>query len=215
MFSMWRHWPHGEDLHLTPAPKGGRGGGRGGRSRGIAFLAPVAARGGLQGTVLHDGLPCKVLFDTGASHSFISWHFCMSRGIMISEVNRLLSVGTPTGVSVDLHEVVKDYEVMFLSRVFRIDLFVLGFQGFDVILGMDWMKENSIKLDMKTFKFKSARQSRTVQVIRVKFHQFLPHSTENQEEKVCSKPFPSFPVNWMKQSHLVMERRLKDLRKLF
>ena len=71
----------------------------------------------------------------------------MSRGIQISSVAHLLSVGTPTGVSVDLHEVVKGYEVRFLGRVFCIDLFVLGFQGFDVILGMDWLEANAVTLD--------------------------------------------------------------------
>ena len=71
----------------------------------------------------------------------------MSRGIEISSVAHLLSVGTPMGVSVDLTEVVRGYEIKFLGRVFHLDLYVLGFQGFVVILGMDWLKENSIKLD--------------------------------------------------------------------
>ena len=51
------------------------------------------------------------------------------------------------GASVDLHEVIKGYEVRFLGRVFRMDLYVLGFQGFDVILGMDWLEANSVTLD--------------------------------------------------------------------
>ncbi|MEX5618459.1 hypothetical protein ABFV55_27675, partial [Pseudomonas syringae] len=51
------------------------------------------------------------------------------------------------GVSVDLHEMVRGLEVRFLGRVFRVDLYVLGFQGFDVILGMDWLTKNSVKLD--------------------------------------------------------------------
>ena len=95
----------------APAPGRGRGGGRGGRCRGRAFLAPVAAREGLQGTVIYAGLPCKVLFDTGASHSFIFRYFCMSRGIETTRVAHLLSVGTPMGVSVDLTEVVRKYEI--------------------------------------------------------------------------------------------------------
>ena len=35
----------------------------------------------------------------------------------------------------------------FLGKVFRLDLFVLGFQGFDVILGMNWLEENQVRLD--------------------------------------------------------------------
>ena len=76
------------------------------------------ARGGLQGTFLHDGLPCRVLFDSGASHSFISRQFCMSRGLVISAVSQQISVGTPTGVTVDLPEMVRRYEIRFMGRVF-------------------------------------------------------------------------------------------------
>ena len=71
----------------------------------------------------------------------------MSRSIQISSVAHLLSVGTPMGVSVDLTEVVREYEIKFMGRVFRLDLYVLGFQGFDVILGMDWMEGNMVRLD--------------------------------------------------------------------
>ena len=92
-------------------------------------------------------MPCKVLFDSGASHSFISRSYCMSRGIVISAVSHWLSVGTPTGVSVDLHEMVRGHQIRFLNRVYVLDLYVLGFSGFDVILGMDWLTKNLVMLD--------------------------------------------------------------------
>ena len=66
---------------------------------------------------------------------------------MVSAVGHHVSVGTPTGVSVDLPEMVKSYEIRFLGRVFLIDMFVLGFEGFDVILGMDWLRKNFVSLD--------------------------------------------------------------------
>ena len=42
----------------------------------------------------------------------------MLREIPIMPVSHVLSVGTPTGVSVDLHEMVRGYSVRFLGRVF-------------------------------------------------------------------------------------------------
>ena len=110
-------------------------------------MAPAAAQGGLQGTFTHDGLPCKALFDTGASHSFISRAYCMTRGIPIVASGHWLSVGTPTGVRVDLHEMVRGYRVRFMDRVYELDIYVLGFSGFDVILGMDWLTKNLVTLD--------------------------------------------------------------------
>ena len=125
--------------------RGGRGDGRGGRGR--AFMAPAAAQGRLQGTLFYADKPCRVLFDSGASHSFISRSYCMSRGFEIGRVGRCLSIGTPTGVTVDLHEVVRKHEFRFLDRVFVLDLYVLDFGGFDMILGMDWLEKNSAVID--------------------------------------------------------------------
>ena len=71
----------------------------------------------------------------------------MRRSIAIVRSGRMLSVGTPMGVSVDLSEMVRGYRVRFLNRVFVLDLYVLGFEGFDVILGMDWLSENVVTLD--------------------------------------------------------------------
>jgi len=42
---------------------------------------------------------------------------------------------------------VRGYRVKFLDRVYVLDLYVLGFSGFDVILGMDWLTKNLIMLD--------------------------------------------------------------------
>ena len=34
-----------------------------------------------------------------------------------------------------------------MGRVFVVDMFVLGFEGFDVILGMDWLVRHYVSLD--------------------------------------------------------------------
>ena len=67
--------------------------------------------------------------------------------MVVSAVSEQISVGTPTGVSVDLPEMVRRYEIRFMGRRFVVDLFVLGFQGFDVILGMDWLERHYVSLD--------------------------------------------------------------------
>ena len=92
-------------------------------------MAPAAAHGRLQGTLFYAGRPCKVLFDTGASHSFISRGYCLSGGLEIVQVSHSLSVGTPTGVTVVLHEMVRQHEVRFMGRVYVLDLYVLDFEG--------------------------------------------------------------------------------------
>ena len=71
----------------------------------------------------------------------------MSRGLVISAVSQQISVGTPTEVSVDLPEMVRRYEIRFMGRKFVVDMFVLRFEGFDVILGMDWLVRHYVSLD--------------------------------------------------------------------
>ena len=34
-----------------------------------------------------------------------------------------------------------------MGRKFVVDMFVLGFEGFDVILGMDWLERHYVSLD--------------------------------------------------------------------
>ena len=66
----------------------------------------------------------------------------MRKSLEIVAVGHQISVGTPTGVSVGLPEMVKQYEVRFMGQRFLVDMFVLGFEGFDVILGMDWLERH-------------------------------------------------------------------------
>ena len=71
----------------------------------------------------------------------------MSRSIAISLLDHAVRVDTPTGSSVDLHEYVRDFEFRFVGKLFVLNLLVLGFEGFDVILGMDWLSEHLVLLD--------------------------------------------------------------------
>ena len=61
-------------------------------------MAP-AAQGGLQGTVLSGSVACKVLFDTGASYSFVARQYCMSKALPILSLKRSMHVDTPSGGS--------------------------------------------------------------------------------------------------------------------
>ena len=101
-----------------PAVGGFRGGRGGGRGRGRAFMAHAAARGGLQGTMIDSGVPCRVLFDSGPSHSFISRQYCMRRKLLISMLRTVMCVDTPMGSSVDLNEhVIKHPAATFFIKV--------------------------------------------------------------------------------------------------
>ena len=61
----------------------------------------------------------------------------MRRNVDISLLDHAVSVDTPTGSSIELYEYVRDFEFRFVGKLFVLSLLVLGFEGFDVILGMN------------------------------------------------------------------------------
>ena len=54
---------------------------------------------------------------------------------------------THIGGSITLYKKCKDFEINFMGRTFLVDLIVLGFEGFSIILGMDWLTKNHVTLD--------------------------------------------------------------------
>ena len=82
-----------------------------------------------------------VLFDTGASHSFISMLFASMLGLEYEPLESTLSMGVPLG---------RDCEFSFWCGSVRIDiegrqllanLVIMPMDQFDVILGMDWLSK--------------------------------------------------------------------------
>jgi hypothetical protein len=83
--------------------------------------------------------PISILFDSGASHDFIT--STCSKKAMLSMVatEAPYVISTPKGW-VDANQIVHKAPLKLVRRVFSIDLIILKGQGLDVILGMSWMK---------------------------------------------------------------------------
>jgi hypothetical protein len=102
------------------------------------------------GKFLVDQYSAVVLFDSGASHSFISplfaskfphkSHTVESGGYCI----RAASGNIPT------NQVVSDVEFEIEGRKYLITLVVFPRLGIDVILGMNWMSQNGVLIDTST-----------------------------------------------------------------
>jgi hypothetical protein len=88
--------------------------------------------------------PTVVLFDSGASHSFITTSFAEKHGIPTSSLEIPLVTRTPVA---DLlcHLKCSQLKILLSGVVFLADLAVLPPHGIDVIIGMDWLtKHNGI-----------------------------------------------------------------------
>ena len=80
----------------------------------------------------------RVLFDTGASHSFISRQYVLREGIPVKPLLVPVCIGTPLRGSVTLYEHYKDFVIDLGDKSFLVDLIILGFEGFSIILVIDW-----------------------------------------------------------------------------
>lgn len=50
------------------------------------------------------------------------------------------------GKEVALHEIVRGLELSFLGTTFKLDPFVIDFEGFQLNIGMDWLGRYGVSL---------------------------------------------------------------------
>ncbi|XP_057779913.1 uncharacterized protein LOC130998515 [Salvia miltiorrhiza] len=83
-----------------------------------------------------------VLFDSGASHSFIAKRFYEKADVKCVEETQPLRVSIPSGKAVEIDRLAKGVQVEIEKIILEAELFILEMTDFDVILGMDWLSQN-------------------------------------------------------------------------
>ena len=96
----------------------------------------------MAGTLSVFNYHARVLFDTGASHSFISNMVVESLGLTVTPLAKPLCVTSPLGVSVKLDRRYVACPVVISDREFSTDLIVIPNHTYDMILGVDWLCSN-------------------------------------------------------------------------
>ena len=79
----------------------------------------------------------RVLFDSGASHSFIAASCLKELGLEVETLERSLHVSSPLGTKVSVDLICRDCELEISGILLILDLRVMNMSEFDVILGMD------------------------------------------------------------------------------
>jgi hypothetical protein len=88
-----------------------------------------------------------ILFNSGASHDFISSTCAKKAMLSIVTAEALYVISTPGG-QVDVDQIVRRAPLQLVGRVFSTALIILKGQGLDVILGMSQMKRHRAVLDI-------------------------------------------------------------------
>ena len=117
--------------------------------------SPTAAEKGknvvIQGMLSVYDVPVRVLFDTGASSSFISSDLVDRLGLEPEIVDRPLVVTNPIGGSTSLCMICRNVVLSSHGCMFVCDCFVLGFTVFGIILGVDWLQRYGVVVDCEGF----------------------------------------------------------------
>jgi hypothetical protein len=101
----------------------------------------------LAGTFSLKGYPVVILFDSGATHNFISKAYTQKCQLMIEHISTPYLIHMPGG-NITTKQLVMTTPLKLADRLFKTNLISLEGQGIDVILGMGWMKGHKAVLDI-------------------------------------------------------------------
>jgi hypothetical protein len=101
----------------------------------------------LTGTFSIHGHPIKILFDSGATHSLMSECLVRKLGLQSCHTKESFIVSTAGG-RIPSNTITKAVPLQLGSKTFLTNLIHLGLGGLDVILGMNWMEQHKVILDI-------------------------------------------------------------------
>ncbi|GJX24897.1 putative reverse transcriptase domain-containing protein, partial [Tanacetum coccineum] len=91
------------------------------------------------GTILINSIPARVLYDSGASVSFVSLEFSKNLSTPPNKLPFPLEVEIAGNEIVVVSKVYRDVEIEIDDSVFKVDLIPIVLGAFDIVIGMDWL----------------------------------------------------------------------------
>jgi hypothetical protein len=89
---------------------------------------------------LANSYPATILFDSGASHSFISSRFVAKHNLPIAIMKYTILVSSPRDEMKTKH-ICPAISIAIRGVEFLLNLIIIGSKGIDIILGMDWLRK--------------------------------------------------------------------------
>ncbi|XP_074355489.1 uncharacterized protein LOC141695133 [Apium graveolens] len=118
-----------------------------GRVFSITIKYAASTPGTISGSLSVGNGNAIVLFDTGATHSFVSTSYAKHLDIASTALISDFSVGTPMGVTILVNSQYLDCVVRVDDRELLVDLLPIQMRDFDIILGMDWLERHKATID--------------------------------------------------------------------
>ena len=94
----------------------------------------------MAGTFSMNDCPVTVLFDSGASHTFISKEGVCRLGLKVENMTSLYNIHSPEGQLIT-NQIVRRVHLWLQGKIFITHSIVLPTQKVDLILGLNWLEE--------------------------------------------------------------------------
>ena len=118
----------------------------------------------------------RLLFDYGASHSFITASVVIELGLEIETLEKPLHVSSPLGIRMRIGMICDGCELEISGILLTVDLRVMDMSEFDVILGMDWLTAYRFVIDCEHRRVIAYTQDSTRVVFQGDKHGILPQT---------------------------------------
>ena len=116
-----------------------------------------------------------MLFDSGASHSFIAASVVIELGLEVEALEEPLYVSSPLGIKARIWMICRSFELEISKILLTVDLRVVDMSEFNVILRMDWLTDYRVVINCEHRRVTAYTQDGTRVVFRGDKHDILPH----------------------------------------
>ena len=89
----------------------------------------------------------RVLFDSGASHSFIDASVVRELGLEVETLEEPMYVSSPLGTRASIYLICRGCELEISGILLTVDLRIMDMSDFDIILWMDWLMAYRVIID--------------------------------------------------------------------
>ena len=117
-----------------------------------------------------------MLFDSGASHSFIVASVVAELGLKVEALEEPLYVSSPLGIRVRIGMICRRCELEISGILLTLHLRVMDMSEFDVILRMDWITTYRVVIDCERKRVTAYTQDGTRVVFQGDKHDILPQT---------------------------------------
>ena len=115
-----------------------------------------------------------MLFDSGASHSFIAASVVIELGLEVQTLEEPLYVSSPLGIRARIRMICRGCELEISGTLLIVDLRIMDMSEFDVILGMDWLTAYRVVIDCERRRVTAYTQDGTCVVFQGDKHDICP-----------------------------------------